>query len=83
MATERGGNMSTMTALNGAAIEFKLDRILSGRTTYTANLISGNWPAWDEIVELADGGGELAAYFGGHVDDTPNKAQKRITVHTQ
>jgi hypothetical protein len=75
--------MSTMTAVNGAVIEFKLDRILSGRTTYTANLISGNWPGSEEIIELADGGGELAAYFGGRVEDTPVPSMKRITVHTQ
>jgi len=71
-----------MKASNDAEITFMLDRVLSGRTTYIATIESGNWPAWDEIVELADGGGELAAYFGGNVADLPD-GTKLVTVHTQ
>ena len=67
---------------NGAEIAFKLDRILSGRTTYIATLKSGFWPTWEEVIELADGGGEFAAYFGGRVEDRPD-GTKHVTVHTQ
>jgi hypothetical protein len=73
--------MSTMTAVNGAVIEFNLDRILSGRTTYTAKLISGHWPGSEELIELADGGGDFAAYFGGRAEDRPD-GTKYVTVHT-
>jgi len=71
-----------MKASNDAEITFMLDRILSGRTTYNATLLTGYWPGRDELIELADGGGEFAAYFGGHVEDRPD-GTKLVTVHTQ
>jgi hypothetical protein len=43
--------------------------------------MNGHWPGWEELIELADGGGDLAAYFGGHVDDRPD-GTKYVTVHT-
>lgn len=73
--------MSIMTASNGAEIIFTLGRILSGRTSYTATLQKGNWPDREELITLADGGGELAAYFGGEVVSNAD-GTKTVTVYT-
>jgi hypothetical protein len=68
-------------AANGARVGFMLDRILSGRATYLATLAAGNWPDSEELIRLADGGGEMAAFFGGHVVPRPD-GSKLITVYT-
>lgn len=72
---------SEETSSNGALIRFTLGRILSGRTTYTAELVDGHWPDREELIQLADGGGELAAFFGGAIRNNPD-GTKEITVYT-
>jgi hypothetical protein len=69
-------------ASNGARILFKRPMNSHGREEFEARLMDGHWPGSDELIELADGGGEFAAYFGGRVEDRPD-GTKLVTVHTQ
>ena len=69
-----------VTARNGAEIGFGVADTWYTKTLYNTKLISGNWPDREELLELADGGGEMAAYFGGDVQQTSYPAYKRVSV---
>lgn len=71
-----------VTAKNGAEVGFDIGRSEYHKTVYMAKLISGHWPDREELLEMADGGGELAAYFGGDVEQTAYPDFKRVTVFT-
>lgn len=72
----------TMTASNCSVIG--LDRGVRevGKNVYIAELISGSWPSRDELLSLADGGGDYAAYFGGNVESLGQDNFKRVTIFT-
>mgnify|MGYP000669208783 CR=1 FL=1 len=77
--TDYAGRLET--ASNGARILFKRPHNSHGREEFHATLKDGHWPGTEEIINLADGGGDFAAYFGGRVEDRPD-GTKYVTVYT-
>jgi hypothetical protein len=63
-----------------ADVEFRLVRVEYCKAIYSATLVDGHWPSDADLIDMADGGGAMAAYFGGNVENTTNANVKLVTV---
>ena len=70
----------TVMASNHALVAFDTRQSEYARRVYGAELISGHWPDCGELLKLADGGGDFAAYFGGEVEPLMNANFKRVSI---